>query len=164
MNKPHESVMIPFTITATNLNLADTSPQTIITFADDNLIKIPTRLELSREAGTAYTLTAPAYKNQRVENFQQTIDTYSAMFAGGSYLVIEAVDDDGRGRPFFFVPALGFLDSASNQRRLSFPVINGDTFRTGATKFRLRLTVNAASGTGSLLGRLYFDKYSIGGF
>jgi len=158
------SKLAPFTITAANLNLADTTPYNIVTFASNNQIQIPSRLEIAKQAGTAYTLTTPQYVNRRVEFFGQAVDNYAAEFQGGSYAIVEAVDSAGRGRPFFFIPLIGFLDSASEQRRLVLPLLNGPTFSTGLVTFRIRSTVNVASGTGSLLGRLYYDEYTVGGF
>ena len=159
--------MVPFEITATNLNLADTTLQTIQTFPDDGLIRIPTRLELRRDAGTAYALTFQGGRRagqRKTETFQREVDSYTAIFSQGAFLVIESKDDDDRSRPHMFIPIEGFLDVATAQTRLVFPLVDNHVFRAGATSFTLRSLVGLASGTGSLFGRLYFDEYTVGGF
>ena len=167
MSRPQREVMIPFEITATNLNLADTSLQTIHSFPNDGFIRVPTRLELKRDAGTAYTLSYPGGKKsgqRKVENFQREVDSYTAIFSGGPFLVIESKDDDDRSRPHIFIPEEGLLDVATAQTRLVFPLRDNHVFRAGATSFTLRSLAGLASGTGSLFGRFYFDEYTVGGF
>ena len=157
-------MVIPFEVSAADLNLADTAGYTLYSFSSSNLLKVPIRLELCKDAGTAYTVTAPQYVVRKVEYFQASVDNYAEQFQGGSFLIVESRDAQGRSKPLFVTPLTGFLDSASEERRLVFPCCVGDTYRAGATSIVLRTTVNVASGTGSLKGRLYIDELPIGGF
>jgi len=160
MSKPHFDAVATFEIGATALNLADTTSVTLIDFPNDGMIRVPTRLELRRAAGDAYALSGERRSTRTVQNFQTTVDSYTSLFQGGPYLVVESKDDLGRDRPHIFVPLEGLLDNASEQKIIAFPRVDGHVFRSGATRFILRLTSTVASGTGSLFGRLYFDVYA----
>ena len=160
--------IIPFTITATNLNLADTTEQTIVNFPSDNRIRVPIRLELLKEAGTAYTISeAGGFRVDSVDG--NTTDSYTDLFRGGAFVTVistarENESSQSQGVAFFYVPMVGFLDQTGIERRLALASVRPRVFRTGATKMKLRLTANVASGTGSLHGRLYYDEYSLGGW
>ena len=161
----HSKSIIPFTVTAANLNLADTTPYTInATLASNSsLIRVPTHLELTKAAGTAYTLSN-IQKKARYEQKSDRVDNLTQWLAGQGDLIVEARDSAGRTRPFFFVPVEGFLDQATEQSRLVFPFTDGAWFnKHDYLTFRLRVGCNIASGTGSLKGRLYFDEYAVGG-
>jgi hypothetical protein len=161
----HSKSLIPFTVTAANLNLADTTPYTITATLGSNsgLIRVPTRLELTKAAGTAYSLSNISPKPRR-ESRMDTVDSLNQLFLGGGDLIVEARDSAGRVRPFFFVPAEGFLDQATEQSRVVLPFTDGAWFKKADhLTFRLRIGCNIASGTGSLKGRLYFDEYSVEG-
>lgn len=162
-------VIAPFTITATNVNLADSSPYTIHTFrADTNIIRVPVRLELQKDEGTAYTLSnisENTLDKRSIERRQDTVDTLAAGYHGGAFVVVESCTNRNETRPFFWVPAKGFLDQTQAEKRLALPVLSGAWFRPGQeVTFRLRVTCTIASGTGSLQGRLYYEEFPLGGF
>jgi len=164
--------MMTFTVSATNMNLADTVPYTIATIADStsDFVKVPVRLELQKDAGTAYTITDPDNGREGIRGRvlgEKYFDpqNYASQFGGGDFLIVEGADDKNRAVAYFYVPLDGFLNSAAVQKRLVFANTAGMTFgRPVPTKFRLRVSRNIASGTGSLRGRLFFDEYTLGGF
>jgi len=164
--------MMTFTVSATNVNLADTVPYTVATIQNStsDFIKVPVRLELQKDAGTAYSITTPTWPNENPRSRvlgEKYFDpqNYASQFGGGEFLIVEGADDKNRAVAYFYVPLDGFLNSSAEQKRLSFPNTSGMTFgRPVPTKFRLRLSRNVASGTGSLRGRLFFDEYTLGGF
>ena len=158
-------VVVPFSLTATQVNALGATPITLISFANDRRVRIPTRLELIKESGTAYTITVTGETFLPVaQSGQRVPDSYAGFFAGGAFLVLEAVDENGSGRPYAFVPETGFLSVASEQTRLIVPEIDGQAFRTGAVSFAIRSSAVLSSGTGGLRGRLYFDEYPLGNF
>jgi len=158
--KPHTEASVPFTITATNLNLADYANQTICTFGSSDLVHVPSFLELHKAAGTAYTLTGNSSmeENTSMEKFHHAPphSSYSDMFGGGKFLYII----DSIGVVYFKVPLAGFLDKATAQRRIAFASRSGGTFNVGATGFYLRMGCGVSAGTGSLTGRLYYEDYA----
>src|SRR3990172_10772311 len=106
-------IIVPFTVTAANLNLSDTADQTILSLAsNDMIIRAPVRLELRKEAGTAYALAPIGPEEHANSRFKTRLrpdfpsGSYSDMFSGEQYLVVS----DDLGRSFFFVPMVGFLD------------------------------------------------------
>lgn len=159
---------LAFTILAADVNTLDTTPVTIETFrTNTGLIRIPTRLELVKAAGTAYTIENPKEELRYGAKvlLPPPFGSYSDNFDGGSFLVIR----DNNGIVFFRVPLQGFLDSASEQIRVSFAALPSGTFKPGSTStdreaftLEAQLTVKTSGGTGSLKGRIYFDEY--GGF
>jgi len=54
-----DTIIIPFSLTATQVNLLDTTPVTLFEFGDydSKLVRVPVRLEILRAAGTSYTIT-----------------------------------------------------------------------------------------------------------
>jgi hypothetical protein len=154
------SAAIVFEVSAANLNLADYTDQTLHTFPDSELVHVPVLLSLYKEAGTAYTLTGVTRNtpiNLPHAFHAPPFGSYSDMFGGQKMLYFL----DNNGFLFFAVPAVGFLDQASAQYRTCFPYTSGGVYRAGSTKFALRAGCNLASGTGKLMGRLYYDDYAI---
>lgn len=154
-------VIFPFTITAAQLNAADTADQTILTLpTNSRMVRVPTRLEVQRAAGTAYTL-APIHFH-REEDHRNTADDF---YKGGAFLSIRSVYTQGsRSVPqdeLFYIPMEGILDQASAVQFVSLPLTDGKTFRTGAVSFALRASCPISGGTGSLTCRLYFDEYAL---
>jgi hypothetical protein len=155
------SVIYPFTITAAQLNAADTADQSVLTLpSNSRLVRVPTRLEVQRAAGTAYTLTE--FYKHREEDHRNTADDF---YKGGQFLVIRSVYTQGsRNIPqdnLFYIPLHNILDQASAVQFVSLPLTNGKTFRTGAESFVLRSTCAIASGTGALTCKLYFDEFAM---
>lgn len=155
------SVVFPFTITADQLNAADTADQTVLTLTTNSrVVRVPTRLEIYRASGTAYSLTGrygppePEPRNS-ADNFHR----------GGKFLVIRSVYDAGEHSApqddLFYIPMGGLLDQTSAVKMLAMPLLDGKTFRPGASSFVLRSTCAIASGTGSLTCRLFFDEIAL---
>jgi hypothetical protein len=161
--KPYNSASIPFTITATNVSLADKTRQTIVTFPEDNLIvRVPTHVELYKEAGTAYTITGNTSaepNNRQASGFLHAppFGSYSDLFSGSKSIFII----NNNTTIFFAIPMQGFLDVATEQRRFCFASLSGGTYKPMVTGFYLRMGCTIDSGTGSLIGRLYYDEYAL---
>lgn len=157
-------IIVPFTVSETNLNLSDTADQTIISLSsNDRMIRIPVRLELRKEAGTAYTLSPLGMEDHTSGRFKKSLrpdpltGSYSDLFSGNQYLIVK----DNLGQPFFQVPAVGFLDQATAQNRVSIADTAGYTLKPGASSFSLRLGVSISGGTGTLSGRLYLEEVAV---
>jgi hypothetical protein len=154
---------VTFEITATNMNLADSTDQTLVTFPDDGVIRVPDRIELKREAGTAYTIDIGAYPKSRLVDGDAP-DSYEEGFGGGMFLkVYEGVVGAGGGRTWFLVDTEGFLDVATEQNRIAFPKLSAKSWNENVTSLKLRLSGSVSGGTGSLKGTVFFKEYGITG-
>ena len=160
-------VIFPFTLTAAYLNGSDTGDQalTLTWPTNSQVIRVPRRLELTRNAGTAYTLgsASPSFREDKLRQ----AGNYADFFSGGKFLVFR---DDGEGnygtygyRAFFYVPMENFLDQASSKSVVVFPYLDGQTFKPGATSYKIHTTCSISGGTGTLSGVLYFDEYPVPG-
>ena len=161
-----KEIVIPFTLTAAQVNTLDTVKTTIVTFSSDAYIRIPKRLMLKKAAGTAYALTQG--NDSRVGIIEgDAVESYADAFAGGATLqVIEtqsAQTIEGKGlsggRVVFSVPEEGFLDSTSAQVRIAIPSSRARVFRDAPSSFVINSTASIASGTGGLEGWLVFEEY-----
>src|SRR3990170_5653866 len=131
-------IVIPFTITATDVNLLDTADFTVISLqSNDRIVRVPIRLELYKAAGTAYTL-APIYQNRKEGYSPELVDFYS----GGTFLAVR----DSYGQVFFKVQLEGFLDRANAGSLVALPV-GGITLRPGSSEFTVHTTVPVSGGT-----------------
>lgn len=162
--------VIPFTVSATELAALAVTPKTLFSFPEDGLIRVITRVELKKDAGTAYTLTTTDAESNtpdgpaRVFPFRDTVDSYTAGFGQGAFLQFEMRESNGAGRAFLIVPEAGFLDQTTEQTRLAFPVLDNLILRPRLYYLTLASTTVLASGTGSLNGRVYYEEYTLGGF
>ena len=119
--------IVPFELTSAQLLALDTTAVVIVTLQQyTGFVHFPTRIELSRQAGTAYTLT------------------------GDTRLVF--TDDDNC--QWFNVRAAGLLDSASANGRVQVTDLLAENL--GNYQVTVKATTNLASGTGSLRGRMYY--------
>jgi hypothetical protein len=157
--------VVPFTVSATNLNLLDSTPITLFTTATDGMIRVPTRLMLTKAAGTAYTITPfGGFEGDFVEG--GTLDSYSDALAPGANLVVTEVEREVTGagkqvRRLFSVPLVGFLDQTSAQSRLVLPHVAPRVWSSGVVEWDVRLTAGVAGGTGALTGLVYFDQFPL---
>lgn len=163
-------IVIPFSVSATNLNLADSTPYTIhsLNRTDSNILMVPTMLKLRKKTGAAYALSNikdETLSSRLIERRQDTVDSMTSLYHGGAFVVVEQATNKNVTRPFFWVPAEGFLDQTQEERRLVYPMTNGMWLRPGQeAAWRLRVTCTIASGTGNLDGELFFDEVALGGF
>ena len=161
-----KEIVIPFTLTAAQVNTLDTVKTVVVTFSSDEYVRIPKRLLLKKAAGTAYAFTKTGGKNSFVVE-GNTPESYSDGFDGGAIIQIVEVENsqtvDGSnlfgGRVVFNVPAEGFLDSALAKVRVALPSSNALVFEDYASDFVIRSTAGIASGTGGLEGWLVFEEY-----
>lgn len=129
--------MVQFSLTAAEVNVIDTTAtfktlKTLLT--NTNIARVPVRLEITKEAGTAYTVGA------------------------GCRIQIK----DNNGAVLFDFPAAGFLDQATAEGRVVMGSTAGKAFKDGgATSFVMSATASLASGTGAVKGRLYFDEFQV---
>jgi hypothetical protein len=150
---------VTFEITATNMNLADSTDQTLVTFPNDGRIRVPERIELRREAGTAYTISNPDGVDRKLVE-GDVPDSYAEGFSGGLFLrVVEKLRNGGGGRTWFRVGLPGFIDVATEQDRVSFPNRNSRDFKPTVTSLILRLSGAVSAGTGSVKGTIFFKEY-----
>lgn len=152
-----------FTVASADVLTLDGTAVTIAEFPEnDNVVRVPVRLEIQKGAGTAYTMTYNAAFPLAVPavdlegNFDPKENLTSGV-GGGAYLIIR--DEDGR--PFFYVPADLLLANAAGSKLVAFPNLNGVALRPGRNTFSLFSSVPIADGTGDITGRLYFDEYVV---
>lgn len=164
---------VKFSVSAANLNLADTTPYVFFDpYVNTRMVRVPTRLELKRNAGTAYTVAnvQPSQSQgvgSRDHPIKADLDSYTVGFGGGQWVLIEGVTDLTTGNAvtaryentFFAIPIINFLDKTTEKSIVVFPFLDGRIFNPGDLKFRLRTTCNISGGTGSLDGILYFTEY-----
>jgi len=152
---------VTFEITAANLNLADTVNQTLATFPEDGVVRVPERIELRREAGTAYTIDIGSYPKPKLVD-GDTADSYEEGFGGGMFIHVYAdVIGGGGARTWFLVDSEGFLDSASEKSQIMFPKLSAKSWKDNVTSLKLRLNGSVSGGTGSLKGTVFFKEYGI---
>ena len=161
-----KEIVIPFTLTAAQVNTLDTVKTVVVTFSSDEYVRIPKRLLLKKAAGTAYAFTKTGGRDSRVTE-GNTPESYSDGFDGGAIIQIVEVENsqtvDGSnlfgGRVVFNVPAENFLDSALAKTLVALPSSNSLIFESYASDFVIRSTASIASGTGGLEGWLVFEEY-----
>jgi len=152
---------VTFSISAATLNTADTTAVTLATFPDDGVVRVPDRLEIRREAGTAYTITLGAYPKPGLVEGDYP-DSYSEGFRGGEFIQIyEGVTGSSSPRTWFQVKADGFLDSATEQDRIAFPQLASREFKKNVTSLILEINRSISGGTGSLVGTLFWKDYGV---
>ena len=158
-------IVKPFSIAEAAVLTLDTSAAQIAAFdANDNIVRVPVRLEISKAAGTAYEVTynSPAYITAATtpitDLFGDPTKAYTSEgIGGGAYLVVR----DDYSRTFFWVPADALLVSAGITNFVAFPSLNGIALRPGRNTFSIFSNVGIATGTGAITGRIYFDEYPV---
>ena len=152
-----------FTIAAADVLTLDGTAVEIASFPDnDNVVRVPVRLEIGKEAGTAYDITYNAsFPLARpvadIEGDFGSKGFITSGIGGGAYLVVR----DDYGRPFFHVPADLLLATAAVSQFVAFPNLNGVALAPGRNTFSVIANVGIATGTGDITGRLYFDEYPV---
>ena len=153
-------IVVPFTIDEDEVNTLDTVPVSLGTVSGaSSLVRVPTRIELRRKAGTAYAVTRLSQSgdvaNTKYEEFfpvltERTWDVPA--------LVVREVNDAGYPvRRIFSIP-IDFLTETSATGVVAFPV-GGLTFDQGDITLEIASGVGLSGGTGDLEGRVYFDEY-----
>lgn len=153
---------VTFELTASNINALDGTAVALVTFPDDGVIRVPERLELRREAGTAYTLTKGNYPDKPPVSGDY-FDSYTEGFESGNYLQFyEGTVGSSAPRVWFKVDAEGFLDVATNQDRITFPKLALKEFKDNVTSLLVEYRGRGISGgTGSVKGTLFFKEYGV---
>lgn len=146
-------VRIAFTITAAQLNAADTSDITVVSLpSNSRLVRVPVRIEAVREAGDAYTIT-------RYNDTQQKewVDIYGDFVKRGEFLVVQ--DEDGL--PLFYIRLDNFINRADANAIVVMANTNARTFTPGnSSTFTARATVDLSGGTGSVTGFFVFEEFA----
>jgi len=155
-------VQIVFSIPAASVNALDGTAVTLVTFPDDGNVRVPERLEIRREAGTAYTLTKGTQPLKPAVGGDY-FDSYSEGFEGANILqVYEGTVGSSTPRAWFKVKADGLLDVATEQSRVVFPNNALKEFKDGVTSLKIEYRGQGiASGTGSLVGSLHLKEFGI---
>jgi hypothetical protein len=181
-------IVATFTLTADQTNALETTAVTLFEFGDSTaLIRVPTRIELVKESGTAYAITRTlpgqilslaadgAGRGAQAPNRGPSNSVFTApgvrnrsYLNGNSTDEAEAARDgeaflfvrDDYSRVLFSIPA-AFLQSAARTNVVAFPALSGAAFRDGRNSFSIISNVALASGVGSLSGRIYFDEYAL---
>ena len=153
---------VTFTITAAQLNALDSTKQTLVTFADDGVVRVPKRLELRRNPGTAYTIAAGEYPKKKPGRDGDYYDTAAGANQGGSSMFVEVTSqNDSFHRMWFEVDTDGFLDATTIQNRVVFPQVESGEYKSGAKAVKLGIRTTISGGTGTLEGTLFFDEYRL---
>jgi hypothetical protein len=169
-------ISFKFSVTATNLNLADTTEQSLFTFHEPaHVIWVPKALTLVREAGTVYTVgdivKRPLQKTLATTRSDAIVPTENRSL--DFYLTETRSGRTTRTRLVFQAPAKELLgakkgssgfDSAlqDDVRMVLTPVVDGQWWQEDKfIALTLVSNVSISGGTGSLLGELFFDQYAI---
>jgi hypothetical protein len=158
----HNARSVTFSLTAANVNALDGTAITIATFPDDGVIRVPTRLEIRRNSGTAYTVTPGDYPRLRLQE-GDVEDSYASGFSGGNFIrVYEGTVGSSSPRTWFQLKAEGFIDVATAQNRIAFPHNASREFKDNVTSLLIEYQGQAiASGTGTVEGTVFFDEYGV---
>jgi len=157
-------IIVPFTIEEDEVNTLDTVPVTLVAFGNgDTIVHVPVRLEMWREAGTAYTITGPFKTRVHKDTEAYTPGGHTAapiwkrheliVYDTNTHLYENRTDRDN---VLFRVPAFLLLGSSAH----SMVVLpeSGLVLRPGNTTIKMESLVGLASGEGSIRGNLYFDE------
>jgi hypothetical protein len=181
-------IVFPFSLTADEVNALDGTAVTIASFSDDDspLIRVPVRIEISKDAGTAYAVTYnlpgqdsyddllggvdrrkveegpnnnPPFTRRSHDYVGQTIAAASGEAEGRRGAKAYLLVRDENSRILFRIPADTLLQTAAFNSVVVFPDFNGAAFRKGRNTFSIISNVAIASGTGSVAGRIFFEEY-----
>ena len=158
-------IVKPFSIAEASVLTLGTTAVAVAAFdTNDNIVRVPVRLEISKAAGTAYDVTynfpvAVTAATTPVTDLRgdATKQYVAEGIGGGAYLVVR----DDYSRVFFWVPADALLVSAGITNFVVFPNLNGIALRPGRNTFSIFSNVGIATGTGAITGRIYFDEYPV---
>jgi len=164
----------PFTVTAANLNLADTADQVLYSFpADSNLVRIPRILLINRQPGTAYSITSFRQQWDRQKDFGDMGDfdddrlEFNAEHQDLLMVYIgrtrENDSTERKDDPLFYIPVNDLGLTRTTQKGLAvLPQSEGMVFNTDMTSLILRTNgCGIASGTGNIQGELLWDEYPV---
>lgn len=153
---------VTFSITAAEVNALDGTAKTLITFLDDGVIRVPERLEIRREAGTAYTITKGDYPLTPAVGGDYP-DSYTEGFEGGNVLQIyEGTVNSSSPRVWFKVKVDGFLTATTKQDRVVFPNNALREYKDNVTSLLIEYRGRGiASGTGVVSGTVFFKEYAV---
>ena len=159
-------IIVPFTIDEDDVNTLDTVPVTLVTFGNgDTIVHVPTRLELWREAGTAYEMVGafPGYKPLKdTEAYTPEGNSVEPIWSGHKLLIYESNTHlysgrSDRGNVLFRVPLTDFVNGALATSLVVLPE-SGLALRPGNVTIKAESLVGLSGGTGDIRGNLYFDE------
>jgi hypothetical protein len=160
-------IIVPFSVTAANVNLLDTVPLEIGAFGGSaEIVKVPVRLELWRAAGTAYAPVGvrtdspyPLTYTSALEYHPGLPEDRGVREEAGSYLLVREVDsNDHATRVVFRVPIRGFLTGTAGVGVVAFP-LGGDAYFGGDKVLQIVSTGGISGGTGVLSGRVFYAEF-----
>lgn len=155
--------IVPFTLTADQVNALDTTPINLGTYGLDtkSSVAVPTRLEICRAAGTPYTITqvsGSVLSTIVTELDSMTSEVFTTPPA--KELLIRRADARGqRGDVLFKIPT-GLLETTQNAGLVIMPE-PGLVNIGGDVSLFIEAGTTIASGTGGLSGKIYFTNYFI---
>jgi hypothetical protein len=157
-------VVVPFEIDEDDVNTLDGTAVTLATItADDAIAYVPSRLEIWRKAGTAYTVTKTLAANSYTANTLADDEPLEEPVLRRRELIVYSTDDlgaDTRDEVFFRIPVDYFLDRADANGLVVFPE-GGLAVHTGDITLKIESLIGLVSGTGDLQGRVYFEQYQV---
>ncbi len=168
--------VIPFTITAANVNLADTADQSVYTFnSNSSVIRVPTSLIVGWKGGTAYTVggrkgTLIGRDTERAAAATYDLSNLDQVPSLNFYLT----HPSGSGRrvqllfrvPIIELGLVGVLDNAtgsttgSKSSLVAFPVPDKKFFTSNEYgSLVVHSNVSLSGGTGDISGQFAFEEY-----
>ncbi len=168
-------IVIPFTIDEDDVNTLDTVPYTLFsTSSRPTICVVPVRLELTRLAGTAYSLVSPYHASSAgaVTNalypfpdtgqFDPHVNQVEPLWMSEDLIVYNTnvVTYSGRSDRetiFFRIPADTLLNTTAETKVVAFPV-SGVVLQPGSFDLKMECLTGISGGTGDLYGRLFLDE------
>lgn len=164
-------IVIPFEITATNLNLLDTTDYTLVSLTSSGGYQcyVPRHLELWKDAGTAYTIgniqdtNAGIYPPPDSGYYNPHSNLVQPLWPSRDLIIYDLNTHEYSNRTdinniVFRIPIGMLLPWATGRGLVVFPV-GGVVLSPGDLTLKVKSLVSISSGTGSLFGRLFLDEF-----
>jgi hypothetical protein len=159
-------LVIPFTLTAAQINTLDTAPVSLVSGMKSTYVYIPKRLALKKAAGTAYTLSLLHDIGSQRDDSAISLESDSHVHGFNSGILVSevrrAIGTSFEERAVFWTPSRGFLDSSQARTKVVLPRPELQEFNEGSSRFRIQVMDTISGGTGSVEGWLYFEEHAIG--
>lgn len=162
-----DTVVVPFGIDADDVNLLDGTPYELGTAgADSDVVLVPVRLEIWREAGTAYTVTHATSVPAPAETiYPKDAKTAAPIWAAPEFVVYALntrffADRTDREGPLFRVPMYDFINCADAAGFVVLPE-GGIALRPGDLTLYIEALAAISGGTGAISGRVVFERFHL---
>jgi hypothetical protein len=154
-----EEIKLAFTLTADQLNAIDGTPVTLASITTvPNVVFVPRRLELRRNAGDAYAI-APL--PGRILEFDPD-ECLVAPVPSGNDLIVQRVDGNGLYRDVLFRVPVGLLLTTAQKGLVVLPE-KLNWFESGTTTMVIRSAgIGVSGGSGSVEGWLVLERVPLG--